>query len=107
MRVRDLVPGDRWRAGDTEAIFITQGPHPVYRGLMLVVWWIVRDAAPFVVNVHDGEKFVPTSRVLFSPRYSFDALRADQELIGAMVRHPLGVDHEARAANIREALKLP
>lgn len=43
MRIRDLVPGQRWIGGDTSAIFVTQVPHGTYPGLNLVVWWIEQD----------------------------------------------------------------
>ena len=39
-RVRDLLPGDLVRQGGQEGTFISSSPHPVHRGLRLVIWYL-------------------------------------------------------------------
>lgn len=36
--VSDLVPGDIVASGPGRAIFVQRAPHPLYPGLVLVVW---------------------------------------------------------------------
>lgn len=38
MRVTQLQPGDLVRSGPDSAVYIEQAPHPLYRGLRLVIW---------------------------------------------------------------------
>lgn len=37
-RVIDLVGGDLVRQAGMEATYVAQSPHPLYKGLQLVVW---------------------------------------------------------------------
>jgi hypothetical protein len=38
VKVLDLVPGDLIRNVDREALYVEQAPHPLYRGMQLVIW---------------------------------------------------------------------
>jgi hypothetical protein len=82
--VRDLSPGDVLEMNGATATLIVTAPHPWYSArFALVVWWMHAEQ-----------------------RYSFDALLWNQELLGTVVRGPLGeVAQERRERAWREATK--
>jgi hypothetical protein len=82
--VRDLQAGDVIEMGGATATVIVTSPHPWYNsGFALVVWWLHAEQ-----------------------RYSFDALLWRQELLGRVVRGPLGpAGREQRERAWREATK--
>lgn len=87
MRVQDLTSGDVFQNPQHEgkegwATFIAKDWHPVYRGLMLVVWHLAWE---------EGDR-----------RWSFDALSPLQELEYATPIVPLTI--EERAENMRQIL---
>ena len=86
MMVRNLTPGDRITLGDTSAVFVgLVDPHPLYAGLVLVIWWIDRD------SVDPG-------------RWSHDALSPNQD-VGNPEMHPLGLMDQYRIENLVQVLR--
>jgi hypothetical protein len=75
----DLAPGDVITLGTRRAVFVTRSPHPLYSGLLLVIWRLLEG-----VDQLDDE-------------WSFDALRPDQE-VGELVDEPFTVRHDRLAA---------
>lgn len=81
MKVYELHPGMQFRDHFQQRTntFITMSPHPVYNGFQLVIW-----------RLGSGE-------------FSFDALRATQELLGTSIEFIPG-DLEIWRSNVKEAI---
>lgn len=75
-KVKELTAGDKVELAGHSAIFVTEGPHPLYPKLRLVVWRV------------DGRE------------WSFDALSAEQE-VGEVVQ---GETAETRNKRLRQIL---